>query len=279
MFIALSFIGKLPEYIVECVHQIRCYFDKDIYLIIDDLNSPHLPIVVDKYRVIIIDYSTVYSAEFNNVIKVHGQRIHICHTLKGRELLFMRSLERFFLLDKLMKQHGLDNALFLELDNLIYDNPENWLEKFNKHELCYLYDNDDRCSSGLMYVRTRHSLDPLINYILSYIHPSSGFINEMTALYRFNNMAPKKVQILPTYWSEPDPRLTNDTVPEIAYKNFGLYGDSIFDALPIGCFLLGMDPIHTNGVIKTGLKDKWGKIDYTNQQFEWKLDDQGRRRP
>ena len=42
MFIALSFIGKLPEYIVDTIYQTRLFFDHDIYLIVDDMDSPHL---------------------------------------------------------------------------------------------------------------------------------------------------------------------------------------------------------------------------------------------
>jgi hypothetical protein len=42
MFVALSFIGKLPSYIIESIHQIRIYFDKDIYLIINDIESPFI---------------------------------------------------------------------------------------------------------------------------------------------------------------------------------------------------------------------------------------------
>ena len=39
IIVALSFVGKLPSYTIECIHQIRIYFKGEVYLIIDDLNS------------------------------------------------------------------------------------------------------------------------------------------------------------------------------------------------------------------------------------------------
>ena len=49
MFVALSFAGKLPEYVVDCVHQLRLFYDGDIVIILDDMNSPYLSILEGKY--------------------------------------------------------------------------------------------------------------------------------------------------------------------------------------------------------------------------------------
>jgi len=134
-----------------------------------------------------------------------------------------------------------------------------------------MFDNYDRCSSGLMYVKNHSSLDGLLNFILNFISTYKNFLNEMTALYRYQQAEPEKVQILPTYWQDK-------TVPEITYSNLN-YNDSIFDALAMGCFLLGIDPFHTNGVVTPNLKAHWSLIDYTNQKFEWKVDELGRKKP
>ena len=39
MNVIYSFIGKLPEYIIETIYQLRLYYNGDVYLIIDDYNS------------------------------------------------------------------------------------------------------------------------------------------------------------------------------------------------------------------------------------------------
>jgi hypothetical protein len=271
MNIVLSFIGILPSYIKESIYQIRLFYKDDIYLIINDLESPYIS-YLNNYNVKIIPYINVVNTRLIEIVNQNIHKFAILPKLIGREELFVRSFERFFLLKNLMNSHNLSNCLFLELDNLIYDNPYNWLSEFSKHELCYMYDNDDRCSSGIMYVNNHNSLDNFLNYILYFIGNSNDFMTEMTTLYRYYENNKEKVQILPTYWNK-------ENIPFIAKQNYDLYNDSIFDALAIGCFLLGLDPYHTNGKIEVGQKAEWCAIDYTKEIFEWKLDTEGRRIP
>jgi len=270
MFVALSFVGTLPSYIVESIHQIRCFFNDDIYLIVSDITSQYLS-NIQKYNVTIIDYKSVCNLQFIDVVNKNMHKFCIVENLKGREQLFIRSFERFFLLRNLMVSRNLQDCLFLELDNLIYDNPHNWLNEFSKSELCYMYDNDDRCSSGIMYVKQENSLDNFLHYILDFISNSNEFLTEMTTLYRYFEMAPSKVQLLPIMWNKSD-------ISEKANMNFSKY-NSIFDALAIGCCLLGLDPYHTQGVVTLGKKAEWCAIDYTKEVFEWKVDTQGRKIP
>ena len=271
MFVALSFIGTLPSYIVESVHQIRCFFNGDVYLIVDDIHSPYLTNLT-KYNIHIIPYVMVINSQFIDVVNKNIHKFCIIENLKGREQLFIRSFERFFLLQNLMLNKNIEDCLFLELDNLIYDDPHNWITEFSKHELCYMYDHDDRCSSGLMYVKKASSLNEFLGFILHFISTSNDFLTEMTALYRYYDFNKENIQILPTYWN-------NDSIPSMAKMNYGLYGQSIFDALAIGCCLLGLDPYHTDGKIETGRRAEWCAIDYTKDIFEWKMDDKGRRIP
>jgi len=271
MNIVLSFIGTLPSYIKESIYQIRLFYKDDIYLIINDLESPYIS-YLNNYNVKIIPYNTVINNVLISIVNQHIHKFLIVKGLTGREELFIRSFERFFLLKNLMTSHNLSNCLFLELDNLIYDDPYKWLTEFSKHELCYMYDHDDRCSSGLMYINNSNSLDNFLNYILYFIINSNDFMNEMSTLYRYYTLSRSSVQILPTYWKK-------ENIPVMAKENYGLYNDSIFDALAIGCFLLGLDPYHTNGKIEIGRKAEWCAIDYTKDIFEWKLDEEGRRIP
>lgn len=272
MFVALTFTGTLPPYIVESIHQIRIYFDGVIYLIINDLQSPHLPPLV-KYNVEIVDHSLVESVIFTSTVNKNIRKFTLIPDLPGREKLFIYSFERFFLLQNLMAQRNLEDGLFLELDNLIYDDPRKWLPEFSKHELCYMFDNVNRCSSGLMYVKQASSLNYFLDYVIQFIDESRGqFLDEMSRLYQYYVWNTSTVHILPTYWKKQG-------IPEMPQMNFGKYEDSIFDALSIGCFLLGLDPHHTKGVIVKGSKSIWGAIDYTKERFEWREDEQGRKKP
>ena len=159
----------------------------------------------------------------------------------------------------------------MEVENLIYDDPLTWLEQFSKNELCYMYDNTDRCSSGIMYVKQATSLEKLLDYYLHYINNSNEFMNEMTCLYRYFQMNTNEIQLLPIYWK-------NTTSSELVYKN-DFYNDSIFDAAAIGIYLLGEEPFHNNGRIITGKQNPHSAINYTKEQFIWKTDEQNRKKP
>jgi hypothetical protein len=278
MNIVLSFIGKLPGYIVECIHQIRCYYKDDVYIIIDDLSSDYLK-MIDKYDVNIIDYESVKSKRMVDTYIRNSTKFDLVRGLTGREQLFLRSIERFFLLQNLMSQKDLQNVLFLEIDNLIYDNPYVWLPEFSKHELCYMYDDVDRCSTGLMYVKSYQSLKPLLEHIVEYIEDTNTtYISEMYATYQYFNNKYKKnqedpsVQLLPTIWNI-------ENINSFAHMNYGKYGDTVFDALAIGCYLLGCDTFHTRGQIILHQKAKWCDIDYTKYSLTWKSDYLGRKKP
>jgi hypothetical protein len=270
MICCLSFVGILPSYIVESIHQIRTFSSDDIYLIISDISSKYIE-SIQKYNVIIIDYNDVIDNDFIEIVKQTYHKFVIVRDLIGREELFIRSFERFFLLKNLLNKNNLSNCLFLELDNLIYDDPNNWLEKFSQNELCYMYDNERRFSSGLMYVKNASSLEKFLKLIIDFIAKSNEFLTEMTTLSIYYELNRNAVEILPTYWP-------SDDINSIAYSNFYKY-NSLFDALAIGCYLLGIDSIHTRGKIVRNLKPEWSAIDYTHLNFEWKTDELGRKRP
>src|SRR5210317_1129575 len=101
MNVIYSFIGKLPNYIIETIYQLRLYYDGDVYLIIDDIKSQYLKDIV-KFNIKIIKYEDVIDNEFNNLNK---NKIVIVNNLGDRKLLFIKSFERFYLLKNLMKKY------------------------------------------------------------------------------------------------------------------------------------------------------------------------------
>ena len=183
MNIVLSFVGRLPSYIIECVHQIRCFSESPVYLIIDDIDSIYVSQLI-QFNVIIINYKNVVDNIFLDTANSNIQKFCIINELGDRKHLFIRAMERLFLLRNLMVFKSLENCFFMELDNLIYDDPNNWLTNFSKSELCYMFDNVDRCSSGIMYAKQQASLDGLLEYMIEFIRNSNYFMNEMTCLYR-----------------------------------------------------------------------------------------------
>ena len=203
MFIGLSFIGLLPKYTIECIHQIRLYYNDDIYLIIDDYDSQYLPVLL-KYDVKIVRYDSLIDSIINFVTVVNRNinKFVIVNGLKDRELLFIRSFERFFLIHSLMKKYNLSDCFFMEIDNLIYDNPLNWVNEFKKKELGYMFNNTDNYSSGIMYIKTSESIYNFLSYITNYIETSNDFMSEMICLYRYYELNKDDVFLLPIYWND-----------------------------------------------------------------------------
>jgi hypothetical protein len=279
MNLAYAFIGSLPPYSVDTVEQARKFFDGPIYFIVSDYESPYIPILQSKFNVTIVRYDNVVDVEFNTLVQETYSKFAIAERLKGREKLFIYSFERFYLLRYLMIQKGLTDVFFLELDNLIYDDPRKWLEGFRQKDMAYLYEQYDRCASGICYIKNADILRSFTEYCSKYIRDETGFIHEMGALFKFWEIEKDRLQILPTHWS-PAHAPVAAAVPIQTHEHYGIYNNTIFDGAGLGIFIGGMDPYHTRGII-----EKWKHrpclydIDYTVYKYEWRKDEQGRNIP
>jgi hypothetical protein len=274
MHVAYAFIGQLPSYSIDTVHQLRLFYNGPVYFIINDLVNPMVDILRNTYNVSIVPYDNVKDDAFNALVQRVYHKFCIVNSLKGREKIFIYAFERFYLLCMLMKKLGLKNVFFAELDNLMYDDPHKWFGGFIQNEMSYMFDNHDRGASGVCFIRSVDILQKFIDHCSEFIEFSTGFIDEMTALYRFWEKNKTSVGMLPVHWVTK-----TETIPPAAFENYDKYTGSIFDAASLGIFIGGMDPHHTGGVIKKGLKGKWSHIDYTGYKYKWEMDSEGRNIP
>jgi len=267
MIIAYCFIGKLPEYAVDTVHQARLFYYGPIYFIISDLESPYVK-QLEAYHVTIVPYLSVIHSGFTECSTTYYSKFEIVPHLKDREKLFIYSFERFAVLYQTMIMYDLSNVFFLELDNLIYDNPLLWEEQFSVKDMAYMYDNVERCNSGICFIKNKEMLDTFVSHIIDFIGNSIKNITEMIALYEFWDKNRDRVQLLPTHWSDDS----------LVSQEFNRY-HSVFDSAAMGIILGGMDPYHTGGVIKKGLHWPHSVINYTEYTYEWRKDNIGRNIP
>lgn len=269
MIIAYCFIGSLPDYAVDTVYQTRLFYHGPIYFIISDTASPYVK-QLELYNVTIIPYFSVLHRDFTECTTKYNSKFEVVHYLTGREKLFLYSFERFAVLYQLMKTHNLSNVFFLELDNLIYDDPLKWEEQFATKEIAYMYDKVDRCCSGICFIKNAEILDKLVQHFIHFIGNTIKPVTEMIALYEFWQQNTDLVQILPTHWP---------TIQTAVSQEFDRYCNTVFDSAPMGVLLGGMDPFHTGGVIKKGLYWISNDIDYTKYTYEWRPDHIGRNIP
>lgn len=279
MKLAYAFIGPLPAYSVDTVEQARKFFNGPIYFIVSDYESKYIPLLQSNYNVTIVRYDTVIDHEFNRLIQETYSKFAIVHGLHGREKLFIYSFERFYILHSLMRQKGLTDVFFLELDNLIYDDPMNWLTSFQKKDMAYTFEQKGRSSSGICYIKHADILRSCIDFFSEYIRTDTGFIQEMWALYRFWETKQENIHFVPTHWSHSHGSVANFISAE-TYEHFELFNKTIFDGAGLGIYLGGLDPHHTGGRIEKNIhKLQWYDIDYRKYTYEWRKDEQGRNIP
>jgi hypothetical protein len=265
MNLILSFIGKLPEYIIDCIFQIRLYYKGSIYLILDDYNSIYLD-QIKKYNVNLIQY------EFINELANYIPKFIVMDNLQDRKFLFFRAFERMFLVNKLLNDQDLTDNIFMEIDNLIYENPECWIEEFSKKEVAYMINEAETCSAGVMYIKNKTSMRPILDKMIDYIKTTdNNWANEMAALYHFYNSNTDYVYIMPTLFMD-----IKNQVDSRIYEN---YSNKIFDPASYGQFLLGLDTVHTDGKIKTGVSLDHHKVVCKRYKIEWKTDNDDYKKP
>jgi hypothetical protein len=135
-----------------------------------------------------------------------------------------------------------------------------------------MFESYERCSSGIMYIKNNESLLGFLEEILNFIQNSNSFLSEMIVLNNYYRKNKEHIQLLPTYWYD-------ETMEKDTYLNYSYYNDTIFDAASMGCYLLGLDPYHTNGIIVKNIKSPFAYIDCTKNKFDWIEDEKGRKRP
>lgn len=266
MIVVYSFIGKLPHYISYTIKQTKLFFNGDIYLITDDINSPYLINLDIK----IINYNQVIDNDFLNLVKENKDKFVIVKALKDRELLFMRAFERFYLLKNLLKKYNLQNCFFMEIDNLIYDNPNKW-ENILQEDIWFMFDSKKSISTGVSFFRNYECIEPLLsfynNYIKSYSTTNNElFLSEMAANFLYYQKNKKNIGFLPLIWD-------NTEYNKETYMNYYKFNNSIFDGSSIGIYLCGYDKIHTGNKLVLHLNNIYSDINYTKYKFIWEKED------
>lgn len=281
MNLVYAYIGPLPSYSIDTVHQSRLFFDGPLYFIVSDPSSAYVPVLKDTYRVTIVPYDTVKDEGFQAMIEDNIDKFPDISGMGARSKLMIYAFERFFVLNRLMKQKGLTDVFFMELDNLIYNDPRHWLPGFQTAEMAYMFDDGGRASAGIAYIKNTSILDDFLNYCVTFIQEDpvnviKNGLQEMVVLYYFWQENAHRVQWLPILW--PSDAEGDGTDFLHASHTFPLY-NSLFDAASLGICVGGLDPYHTGGPLVKGIKGPWSMFDYSGYRLEWRPDSQERQIP
>lgn len=170
----------------------------------------------------------------------------------SRDGFWVKTMERFFILDEAMKKYKMEDVIHLEYDNMVYTDFKTYLPTFRGYKtgLAAPFDADKRCIPSCVYIKSHDVLHSLIEYINA---GADEGLFDMFALAKYRNET-GKIDPLPL-------------TPEEG-------GESVFDAAALGQYLGGIDP--RNGPSRIGFVNETCYFDPSNYQFLWEKDEQGR---
>jgi len=159
--------------------------------------------------------------------------------------------ERFFFLEELMNQEGLEQCIAMEYDVLVYMPLEELFTKLKaSHQtLRIVRDNDERGHPGFMYVPTAESIGDFNVYITSVLKTRR---TDMQCLADYADSEPDAVHYLPVISeSRNSPKRTSAT-GHTSGDPFYLSEDSehfqvFFDSAVVGQWVGGVDLRNTGG--------------------------------
>ena len=164
-----------------------------------------------------------------------------------REGFWLKSLERFFVLEQYMRYSGCTSILHAELDQLLFgvDLLLSKLAESEKDGLYVPYHSSGAAVASLIYIRNVQSLSEMIKF-----SSTEKFDNEMQLIADWGSKNPAKIFALPTIASEIINYQNIDNVKVIDSESIG----GIVDAAQIGQWVAGIDPrnvpIHSKPVNK-----------------------------
>jgi len=268
--IVLVYVGSIPSYIHHCIQQIRVWSSSTIYIISNDFTSL-LDIQSTYINIVTINSDELTGSNIDELNKKKN-RFFIHESLEQRKELFYLSCLRTFLVENFMKKYNINNVFHLEIDNLIYFDPEDYSHMFLKNRFCIMLEKRNRGSIGICFIRDWKSIRHYNHMALIYIGKLE-WDSEMFYLGRYSTDYPDMVYILPCITFEEN---INDC-PR-SHENIGHFNNELFDPAPFGTWIAGTERVHANGNLKY-IKSRYNNIDYTKFDYSWKIDSLNRRYP
>lgn len=238
----LVHLGKkpIPDYVWDCIRQIRLFNDNPIYLIVNIYNiGINLPKVL-RYKVRLVYAETLIPSS-----------VHKKYQKNTSNKWFWRfTTERFFFVSELMQKRGLCNVLHLENDNLIYCRVDDYLEQFQNlngdQMIGVTRDSNHRCIGGIVYIPAKEALDGYLAFVAE--NPE---LNDMQSLSDY--LETQQCSYLPVVYDEYESthEMTNQLGQSLEEKyHFSACSKSfgaVFDAAALGQYIGGIDKIHNSG--------------------------------
>jgi hypothetical protein len=221
------FLGdRLPKYVIPSLKIAVRHSGMNVNLIGDaDLKNK-----LDKYNVNFIDTATFYD---NTEFLKMSRNVSANH--KFRNGFWLKTVERFFVLEQFMKFQGINSLVHAELDQLLFgvDIFTKSMRYIDKDGLYVSLHKSEEVIASLVYIQNPETLTSLLQYAQKRM-----FSNEMNLISDWGNDNPDKIFGLPTLASEIYSVSNLKNIEIISLHNLG----GIVDAAQIGQWVAGIDP-------------------------------------
>lgn len=240
---------KLPSYIHYALIQARCFNKKaTIYLICDkeaiDAYQNVSLFLLHDIQIILTDNLSISS--LHKDIRKYYQA-----SPDFRNGYWLKTVERFYYLEELMKKFDIKELFHFENDVLIYFEIESLIKIFRKHchGIASVMKDDAHCAPGIVYISNVAKLSHYLDFLTKRAkHRSYELSIDMRApvdyMKQFGNeyFNPLPV-IMPKYVQQYGLKDQRGNVAKDSSwydKNFELF-NSVFDAAPLGIYFGGID--------------------------------------
>ena len=253
MSVVLTHLGtSVPPYLRDCVHQLRLWNPTTtIYLILwrHHESGEFWSKLVSDYKVTLIYTDTLIPTP-------HHRRFLEYYASNPSEATFRQGYwihvkERFFFLEELMNQEGLEQCIAMEYDVLVYTPLDKLFAKLKaSHQTIRMVrDNDERGHPGFMYVPRTESISEFNLYVTSVLKTQR---TDMQCLADYADSEPDAVHYLPVITEARNSPHRISVMKHTSADPFYLSEDSeyfemLFDSLVVGQWLGGVDLRNTGG--------------------------------
>jgi len=268
---------SVPLYIKDCVHQLRLLNPPNelkIYIVLESFHTgnPFWSDIVGTYSATIV---------YTNTLEPTPDHILFRKNFRGdtkfRNGYWRHVKERFFYMEELMLQEGLENVVAMEYDIMVYANLKELIPKLKEHSkgrLPMVMDNESRGHPGFLFLESARVISSFNCYMLQMVKTQQ---EDMQLLSSYSKEYEECVCFLPLISPE-----RNASIPQRKSKeghtsqNTSFLSDGfdtlncVFDSLVVGQALGGIDPRNVGGRKMDGYENESALYSMKELTFKWR---------
>lgn len=225
--------GKLPKYAIASIRLAKKYSGLKIHLIANSICKKQI-------QKLCINFTSIESFYCSKKFKNASKSLNLNENFRNG--FWLKTLERFFILEQFMIKKKIHSIFHAEIDQLLFrcDKLISSIKKTNKKGLFVPFHNKNYVIASIIFINKLSALQSMVQSI----DKNRKSSNDMELLAAWSKKNPKKIFALPTLATEIKYR--SSILPKclgiISSKEIG----GIVDAAQLGQWVGGIDPKNVN---------------------------------